>query len=81
MTKILRVNMTDRTVEYQDVPEEYRTLAGRGFTSTLVYNEVPANCHPLGPNNKLVLSPGIVTGTAAPTSARISSGMNIMKVA
>ena len=51
MTKILRVNMTDLTVEYQDVPEAYRTLAGRGFTSTLIYDEVPADCHPLGPNN------------------------------
>jgi aldehyde:ferredoxin oxidoreductase len=74
MTKILRVNMTDRTVEYQEVPEEYRTLAGRGFTSTLVYNEVPPNAHPLGPNNKVVVSPGIVTGTSAPTSSRISVG-------
>jgi aldehyde:ferredoxin oxidoreductase len=74
MTKILRVNMTDRTVEYQEVPEEYRTLAGRGFTSTLVYSEVPPTAHPLGPNNKVVLSPGIVTGTSAPTSSRISVG-------
>ncbi|NIN00321.1 MAG: aldehyde ferredoxin oxidoreductase, partial [candidate division Zixibacteria bacterium] len=31
-------------------------------------------CHPLGPNNRLVFAPGIVTGTAAPTSARISVG-------
>ena len=74
MTKILRVNMTDLTVEYQDVPEAYRTLAGRGFTSTLIYDEVPADCHPLGPNNKLVFSAGIVTGTAAPTSSRLSVG-------
>jgi len=74
MSKILRVNMTDLTVEYQDVPDEYRNLAGRGLTSTLICNEVPADCHPLGPNNKVVLSPGIVTGTAAPTSSRISVG-------
>jgi aldehyde:ferredoxin oxidoreductase len=74
MTKILRVNMTDRTVEYQKVPEKYRTLGGRGLTSTLVYDEVPPDCHPLGPNNKVVLAPGIVTGTAAPTSARLSVG-------
>jgi len=31
-------------------------------------------CHPLGPNNRLVFAPGIVTGTTAPTSARISVG-------
>ena len=40
----------------------------------MVANEVPPSCHPLGPNNKLVFAPGIVTGTAASTSARISVG-------
>jgi len=44
------------------------------MTSTIVRDEVPPLCHPLGPNNKLVFAPGIVTGTAAPTSARISVG-------
>src|SRR3972149_3963329 len=42
--------------------------------STYRLNEVPPLCHPLGPNTKLVFAPGIVTGTAAPTSARISVG-------
>lgn len=74
MAKMLRINMTDLTIEYQEVPKEYHTLAGRGLTSTLIYNEVPADCHPLGPNNKVVLAPGIVTGTAAPTSSRLSVG-------
>ncbi len=74
MAKMLRINMTDLTIEYQEVPKEYHTLAGRGLTSTLVYNEVPADCHPLGPNNKVVLAPGIATGTAAPTASRISVG-------
>jgi aldehyde:ferredoxin oxidoreductase len=44
------------------------------MTSTVIHDEVPPTCHPLGPNNKLVFSPGFVTGTAAPTSARISVG-------
>ena len=35
---------------------------------------MPALCHPLGPNNKLVFAPGIVTGTAAPSSGRVSAG-------
>ena len=71
---ILRMNMTDRTYRLEDVPEAYKTLAGRGLTSTIIHDEVPPLCHPLGPNNKLVFSPGIVTGTAAPTSGRISAG-------
>ncbi len=74
MSKILRVNMTDRTATYEDVPDKYKFLAGRALTSTLIYDEVDATCHPLGPNNKLVFAPGIVTGTNAASSGRISVG-------
>ena len=71
---ILRINMTDRSYQLEDVPEAYTNLAGRGLTSTIIHDQVPPTCHPLGPNNKLVFAPGVVTGTAAPTSARISAG-------
>mgnify|MGYP000420008200 CR=1 FL=1 len=74
MSKILRVNMTTLTTAYEDVPEAYRFLGGRGLTSSIVFDEVEPTCHPLGPNNKLVFAPGMVTGTAAPTSSRISVG-------
>ena len=74
MAQILRVNMTDRTVEFREVPKGYAQLAGRGLTSNIVCDEVDPTCHPLGPNNKIVIAPGIVTGTAAPTSGRISVG-------
>lgn len=71
---IIRVNMTDQSYKTEAIPEGYKYLAGRAMTSTLVADEVPPLCHPLGPNNKLVFSPGIVTGTPAPTAARISVG-------
>jgi aldehyde:ferredoxin oxidoreductase len=71
---ILRLNMSDRTYRLGEVPATYENLGGRGMTSTIVHDEVPPLCHPLGPNNKLVFAPGMVTGTAAPTSARISVG-------
>jgi aldehyde:ferredoxin oxidoreductase len=71
---ILRLNMTDRTHRLEEVPAAYKNLGGRGMTSTIVLDEVPPLSHPLGSNNKLVFAPGIVTGTAAPTSARISVG-------
>ena len=74
MSKILRVNMADRTAVYEDVPEKYKLLGGRGLTSTMIYDEVDPTCHPLGPNNKLVFAPGMVTGTAAATSGRVSVG-------
>ena len=71
---MLRLNMTDRSSKLEELPEDYAQLAGRGLTSTLIHDEVPPDCHPLGPNNKLVFSPGFVTGTPAPTSARLSVG-------
>lgn len=74
MAEILRVNMADRTATYEELPEKYALLAGRGLTSTILYDEVDPTCHPLGPNNKLVFAPGLLAGTAAPTSSRVSVG-------
>jgi len=71
---ILRVNMNDQSYRVEELPVAYKYLAGRALTSTIVAEEVPPLCHPLGSNNKIVFSPGIVTGTTAPTSARISVG-------
>ncbi|MBW1645539.1 MAG: iron-containing alcohol dehydrogenase [Deltaproteobacteria bacterium] len=52
----------------------YAGLGGRALTSTLVWEEVPPLCDPLGPENKLVLAPGMMSGSAATTSGRISVG-------
>jgi aldehyde:ferredoxin oxidoreductase len=53
---------------------DFAGMGGRGLTSMLVAKEVPADCHPLGPENKLVIAPGLLTGSAASTSGRISVG-------
>ena len=74
MSKILRVNMTNLTTKFEDVPEKYKLTGGRGLTSAITCDEVPPTCHPLGPSNKVTFASGIVTGTAAPTSGRISIG-------
>ncbi len=74
MAKIIRVNMAKRTVTEQAVPAKWETLGGRGLTAQVVMDEIPPGCHPLGPNNKLIFSPGIVTGTVASSSGRISAG-------
>jgi len=74
MSKMLRVNMTNLTAKFEDVPDKYKLTGGRGLTSSITRDEVPPTCHPLGPNNKVTFASGIVTGTAAPTSGRISVG-------
>lgn len=73
--QILRVNMTDLSSQYEKVPKKWAKWAGRGLTSAIVADEVEPTCHPLGPNNKLVIAPGWVSGTpAAPSSGRTSFG-------
>ena len=73
--KILRINMSTLEAVYEDVPEKWARWAGRGLTSAIVADEVEPTCHPLGPQNKLVIAPGWVTGTpAAPSSGRTSFG-------
>ncbi|HEX7475020.1 MAG TPA: aldehyde ferredoxin oxidoreductase N-terminal domain-containing protein, partial [Dehalococcoidales bacterium] len=74
MTRILRLNMTDRTYRVEETPAEYANKGGRCLTSAIVAAEVPPLCHPLGPNNKVVFAPGMITGSIAPTSARVSVG-------
>jgi aldehyde:ferredoxin oxidoreductase len=73
--KILRINMSDLKATYEDVPVKWSRWAGRGLTSAIVCDEVDPLCHPLGPNNKVVIAPGWVTGSpAAPSSGRTSFG-------
>lgn len=74
MNKILRINMTDLTSKIETAPSQWSGLGGRGLTSTIVAAEVPPRCHPLGPNNKLVFAPGLLTGTPAAQSGRLSAG-------
>jgi aldehyde:ferredoxin oxidoreductase len=74
MDKIFRVNMTDLTTSVEEVPAEWAGLGGRALTSTIVATEVDPTCHPLGQFNKLVFAPGLLSGTAAAQSGRMSCG-------
>jgi len=66
--------MTDLSTSIEDVPANWAGHGGRGLTSNIVAAEVPPTCHPLGPNNKLVFAPGLLSGTTASNSGRISAG-------
>lgn len=72
--KLLRINMTDGSLQSQEIPPEYQGLGGRALTSAVVAAEVPPCCAPLGVNNKLILAPGLLTGTTAACSGRLSAG-------
>ena len=72
--KFLRVDMTEQTVKVEEVPQDYVGLGGRGLTSIMINNEVPPRCDPLGPENKLIFAPGILSGTSLVNTSRISIG-------
>lgn len=72
--QFLRINMTDLSVRVEAVTEDYRLLGGRALTSTMVEREVPADCDPLGPVNKLIFAPGYFTGTSLVNTSRLSVG-------
>lgn len=71
---LIRVNMAEGTIRTEEVPEEYAELGGRGLTSTIINTEVPPRCDPLGPENKLIFAPGLLSGTPLPNTSRISIG-------
>ena len=45
-------------------------IGGCGFTSRLQYDLIPKHVDPLGPENVLIIAPGALTGTPAPSSSR-----------
>ena len=72
--RLLYVNMTDQTASYQPFPDEWKLLGGRGLSAKILLKECDPTCDPLGPDNVLVMAPGVLSGTTAPTSGRISIG-------
>lgn len=76
MDKILRINMSgsDGPELKEESVGDYAGLGGRAMTSAIVSKEVPPLCHPLGEENKIVFAPGLLCGTPANMTGRISIG-------
>jgi aldehyde:ferredoxin oxidoreductase len=71
---LLRVNMSDLSITREPLPEGWHRYGGRALTDAIVFSEVPPTADPLGPDNVLVFSPGILGGTSAPNGGRLSVG-------
>lgn len=72
--KIIRVNMSKLEVSEANVPPKYKMLGGRALTSRITLDEVEATCNSLEAKNKIVFAPGLLGGTSAPCSGRLSIG-------
>ena len=74
MSVLYRVDLTRETITAETVKEKYQLLGGRALTSTIVSEEVRPTCHPLSKENKLVIAPGLISGTILSSSNRLSVG-------
>jgi len=72
--QLIYVDMTNQTVELKPFPDEWKLFGGRGLSAKILLKECDPACDPLGPDNVLVMAPGVLSGTTAPTSGRISIG-------
>jgi len=74
--QIVRINVKSRKIDYEEITNDskYYLLGARGLTSQIVYDEVPPRSDPFGPENKLIVANGILTGSPFPNSARTSVG-------
>ena len=74
--KILHVDLTARSVSVEEPGDAFfRTYGGgRGLIGHYLLKHVPPGADPLGPNNVLVLAPGVLTGAPVPGAGRHSVG-------
>jgi aldehyde:ferredoxin oxidoreductase len=64
--KVLRVNLTERVIRIDDLDDKlYRMYpGGKALAGYYLLSELPAHVDPLGPDNLLVLSNGLLTAPA-----------------
>jgi aldehyde:ferredoxin oxidoreductase len=70
---LLHIDLANRYTERRPFPADAlkRTLGGRGFNVGYLFDHLPKGTDPMGPDNILMLSCGLLTGTRAPTASRL----------
>ncbi|MFH0768656.1 MAG: iron-containing alcohol dehydrogenase [Chloroflexota bacterium] len=72
--KILRINMCELKIGYEELPAELIFIGGRGLIAKIMNSEVSPQTNPLGSQNRLIIAGGPLAGTMAPQLGRISIG-------
>lgn len=70
----LRVNLSTGEITKEPLSYEYRRkwIGGRGFNSEVIYNEMPPNIDPYDPEARVCFGIGPVSGSAAPSTGRVT---------
>ncbi|NVM29923.1 MAG: iron-containing alcohol dehydrogenase [Candidatus Helarchaeota archaeon] len=74
MEKILRIKMGTLEVTFENLPDSWRLIGGRGLIAKILNKEVSPKCDPLGPENIFIVAIGLLSGTNAPSCGRTSVG-------
>lgn len=71
--RIICVDLSARKIskEKLDLMVARKFIGGLGLSTRILYDEVGPNVDPMGPNNVIVISTGVLVGTGAPTSNRV----------
>jgi len=71
--KALHVNLTEKRHLLSPVQDRLlkTSIGGRGFNVAYLFDRLSGEVDPLGPDNCLLFSCGLLTGTAAPASSRL----------
>ena len=74
--KILRVDLTSGTIRVDEPSDASyrRNMGGWNLIAEVLLREVPARTDPLGPGNKLVFAPGVLTGLPLSGASRNAIG-------
>ncbi len=69
---ILRVNLSTGKISKEPTPADLARdyIGGRGFGAYLLYKEVPKGADPLGPENKIIISSGPLSGLMIPGAGK-----------
>ncbi len=72
--KLLRIDLSQGTIVEEKIPESLhrKYLGGAGLATKYLWDEVPKDTDPLGPENRLIFMTGSVTGLVAPSTGRFS---------
>jgi len=70
--KIAYIDLDSQTVTLESVPMEWRLkfIGGRGLDAYLLLTHTPVGCDPLGPENVVIISAGLLCGTLASSGSR-----------
>ncbi|MEK7448298.1 MAG: aldehyde ferredoxin oxidoreductase family protein [Planctomycetota bacterium] len=72
--KVLRINLSTGQITVKNLDEKLVRdyLGGRGFAARILYDELKPGLDPLGPDNKIVVASGPLSGLFVPGAGKIT---------